>query len=209
MLRIVRATLSVLAVTVALVAGARSHAVAQQNPATVAIRPGDRLLVKIWLDSSYLDTVRVDEQGDRRLPRLGRVPFAGVAFGAVPDSVRSAYARILRTKSIEVTPLRRIGVVGAVRRPDVYYLDLNTSVRDAVALAGGVTEIGDPRNVSVIRNGKPELVKDWERNDSVGGLLYSGDEIVVGRQSFIERNAIAVVTAISVFASIIITLTRR
>lgn len=209
MLSLARAALSVLAVTLAFSMGARAQATSRQNPATAALKPGDRLVVKIWLDSGYLDTVRVDEHTAAILPRVGRVPLAGVSFGAVPDSVRSAYSRILRTKSIDVTPLRRVGIVGEVRRPDVYYLDLNTSLRDAIALAGGVTQTGDPKNVTVIRDGKPEIVKDWERTGSIGGLLYSGDEIVVGRQSFLERNAIAVVTALSVVASVIITLARK
>ncbi len=110
---------------------------------------------------------------------------------------------------LEVTPLRRIGIVGDVRIPNVYYIDLTTNLRDAIALAGGVAEIGRPDNVSIIRNGQRTMVKDWENSASVWAPLLSGDEILVGRQSFFERNAIAVITGVSVLASIIFTLARK
>jgi hypothetical protein len=96
-----------------------------------------------------------------------------------------------------------------VRKPDVYYVDLTTNLRDAIAMAGGVAEIGRPDDVSLVRNGQRTKVKDWENSSSDWAPLLSGDEILVARQSFFERNAIAVITAISVLASIIFTLARK
>jgi hypothetical protein len=63
--------------------------------------------------------------------------------------------------------------------------------------------------VSIVRNGQQTKVKDWESASSEWAPLLSGDEILVGRQSFFERNAIAVITGISVLASIIFTLARK
>lgn len=209
--------MSVLAVTLLLasavrVSGAQGAAAApstRPNPAAAPLVPGDRVLLKIWLDSSYVDTVRVDESSNVVLPRVGPTSLRGVPVSAIADSVRSAYRSILRTRAIEVTPLRRVGIVGDVRRPSVYYVDLTTSLRDAIALAGGVADIGDPNKVTVIRQGERTRVKDWENEGSSWAPLFSGDEILVGRQSFFERNTIAVVTAVSVLASIIFTLSRK
>lgn len=202
-------SLSVLAVTLTIAIPSVGMAQLRAEPQKAALSPGDKLLLKIWLDSSYVDSVRIDQSSHVVLPRVGVVSLAGVPSESIADSVRSAYASVLRTKSIEVTPLRRVGIVGDVRKPDVYYIDLTTNLRDAIALAGGVAEIGRPDNVSVIRNGQQTRVKDWENSASVWAPLLSGDEILVGRQSFLERNAIAVITGVSVLASIIFTLARK
>jgi protein involved in polysaccharide export with SLBB domain len=186
-----------------------ARAQSRPNPAKATLAPGDKLLLKIWLDSSYVDSVRIDQSLHVVLPRVGLVSLAGVATESIADSVRSAYTSVLRTRSIEVTPLRRVGILGDVRKPDVYYIDLTTNLRDAIALAGGVAEIGRPDNVSIVRNGQQTKVKDWESASSEWAPLLSGDEILVGRQSFFERNAIAVITGISVLASIIFTLARK
>jgi protein involved in polysaccharide export with SLBB domain len=198
-----------LAVAVALSTSATLRAQSGANPHAASLQPGDKLLLKIWLDSSYVDSVRIDQSSHVVLPRVGLVSLANVPAESIADSVRSAYTSILRTKSIEVTPLRRVGIVGDVRKPDVYYIDLTTNLRDAIALAGGVAEIGRPDNVSIIRDGHQTQVKDWENSASPWAPLLSGDEILVGRQSFFERNAIAVITGISVLASIIFTLARK
>jgi protein involved in polysaccharide export with SLBB domain len=190
-------------------ATAQATAQARTDPTKVSLRPGDRLTLKIWLDSSYVDEVRVDEATTVILPRVGRISLLGVPTGRIADSVRSAYTKVLRTNAIEVTPLRRIGIVGDVRRPSVYYLDLSMSLRDAIAVAGGVAEIGRTDRVFVLRDGKQNRAVDWESDQSIWSPLLSGDEILVGRQSFVERNTIAVVTAISVLASIIFTLSRK
>jgi len=201
--------LSVLAVTLAL--GIPSAAMAQlrPDPQRAPLAPGDKLLLKIWLDSSYSDSVRIDQASNVVLPRVGIVSLAGVPVESIADSVRSAYRSVLRTKSIEVTPLRRVGVVGDVRKPDVYYIDVTTNLRDAVALAGGVAEIGRPDHVSIVRNGQRTKVTDWENSASAWAPLLSGDEIIVSRQSFFERNAVALITAISVLASIIFTIVHK
>jgi protein involved in polysaccharide export with SLBB domain len=209
MIRLLRSTLFVFAIALAIAGPLAAQSGA--NPNKTALSPGDRLLLKLYVDSSfnYSDAIIIDQATRVVLPRLGSVSLQGVPAESVADSVRSAYASILRTRAIDVVPLRRVGIVGDVRKPDVYYIDLTTNLRDAIALAGGVAEIGRPDNVSIIRNGVTTRVKDWESSASVWSELVSGDEILVGRQSFFERNAIAVITGVSVFASIVFTLARK
>jgi protein involved in polysaccharide export with SLBB domain len=202
-------SLSVLLVTLALSIPSAAVAQMRAQPQKAPLAPGDKLLLKIWLDSSYVDSVRIDQSSSAVLPRIGLISLAGVPAEMIADSVRSAYKAVLRSRSIEVTPLRRVGILGDVRKPDVYYVDLTTNLRDAIAMAGGVAEIGRPDDVSLVRNGQRTKVKDWENSSSDWAPLLSGDEILVARQSFFERNAIAVITAISVLASIIFTLARK
>lgn len=207
--RPMRSALAVLAVTASSAAVSPARAQERPDPARAPLAAGDRLLLRIWLDSSYVDTVRVDESVRVILPRVGPISLAGVPAVSIPDSVRSAIHALLTSRSIEVVPLRRVGVGGEVRKPGVYYVDLTTNLSDVISLAGGVGDIGDPKSVTLTRKGATTRVRDWVSENSVWAPLLSGDQVVVGRLSFVERNSIVVVTGISVLASIIFTLSRR
>src|SRR4051794_8922771 len=120
MKRFTRGMLSVFAAIVALTSAAHPQA---SDPSTAPLRPGDRLLIKIWLDTTFADTVRIDETGAAMLPRLGPMHITDLSSSQIADSVRRAYPRVTRPPAIEVTPLRRITLLGEVRRPATYYME--------------------------------------------------------------------------------------
>jgi polysaccharide export outer membrane protein len=77
-------------------------------------------------------------------------------------------------------------VIGYVARPGTYPLRGDTSVLQALALAGGLTQYASPRSIKLIRatRGKQEVRKmNYYRLIDDGGmgnyLLKSGDTIVV------------------------------
>jgi polysaccharide export outer membrane protein len=46
----------------------------------------------------------------------------------------------------------KISVLGEVRRPDVYRIKNRVTVLDAIAMAGGFTDLARPNKVIVLRN---------------------------------------------------------
>jgi polysaccharide export outer membrane protein len=46
----------------------------------------------------------------------------------------------------------KISVLGEVRRPDVYKIKNRVTVLDAIAMAGGFTDLARPNKVIVLRN---------------------------------------------------------
>jgi polysaccharide export outer membrane protein len=72
-------------------------------------------------------------------------------------------------------------VYGQVRNPGVYPIGQETTVRQALALAGGVSEFGAANRVFVLRleNGKEREIK-VQLND----VLKPGDTIVVPERYF-------------------------
>ena len=115
------------------------------------------------------------------------------------DTVRARIAEFLRDSPIELVVLRRVAVNGEVAKPNVYYVDVTTTVRDVIARAGGVTEVGNVNNVVVIRNGERIPVRDWQRDRSVSSDLRSGDQVVIGRKSWLSMNmlpALSVTTGV-------------
>jgi len=200
---------------VAALAGTTAHAQQPDSEATPArraaaslIQPGDRIVLRVWRELAFNDTITIDQDGRAVLPRLGVLSLATQPVGSLPDTLRARYAEFLRNPSIDVTVLRRIGVLGEVRAPNLYWVDVTMTLPDMIAKAGGVTEIGNPNDVKLLRGDREIKVRAWERARTLASDLISGDEIIVGRTSWLSRNMLSVVSAIGVLASITFTLFR-
>jgi polysaccharide export outer membrane protein len=176
--------------------------------ATARIQPGDRIVLRVWREASLSDTVTVDQNGEVVLPRLGPYSVASHAIGSLQDSLRRRYAEFLRNPSIGVTVLRRVGVHGEVKQPNLYWVDVTMTLRDVIAAAGGVTEDGNANKVVIVRGGTEIKIGRWERGGLLAGDLLSGDQIVVDRRSWLSRNALAAVSALGVVVSIFVTALR-
>jgi polysaccharide export outer membrane protein len=185
-----------------------SLAIPPRAPSSARIQPGDRIALKVWRELALSDTLTVDQNGMVVLPRLGPVSLAQQTVGTLQDSLRVRFAEFLRNPSIEVTVLRRVGVHGEVKEPTLYWVDVTMTLRDVIALAGGLTEIANINNVVIVRGPTVLRVGNWERGGPLASDLMSGDQIVVGRTSWLSRNALAAVSAASVLASVMITILR-
>ncbi|HET7321749.1 MAG TPA: polysaccharide biosynthesis/export family protein [Longimicrobiaceae bacterium] len=172
------------------------------------IRPGDQVVVQIWREPDLEGSFTVDERGEVVLPRLGRVHASTMTATALQDSLYHALGEYLRNPSISVSVLRRIGVHGAVRKPDLYMMDLTTSVQDAITKAGGITEAGNPNEILLIRGGEKIKLGERERARMLTSELRSGDEIVVGHYSWFHENALAVVSSAMAVVSFAISISR-
>jgi protein involved in polysaccharide export with SLBB domain len=173
-----------------------------------SVHPGDRLVIKFLGEALLPDTVVVNDRGTVVLPKLGSVPLAGTNIDRIPDSLRVRYAAYLRNPDVEVTVLRRIVVSGEVKRPDVYLVDARTTLSDAIAHAGGLTDSANPGNVSITRAGRAVAVRDWDRPGESARELESGDQIIVGRKSWFEMNILAAVSTLAIISSVLISLKR-
>jgi len=168
------------------------------------IQPGDRILLRVWREPDMSDTLTVDQNTEVVLPRLGPMSLVSHSVGSLQDTLRRRYAEFLRNPSIEVTVLRRIGVHGEVKNPDLYWVDVTMTLRDVIARAGGLTEIANRNDVVVVRGGEETKVRDWERGGPRASDLMSGDQIVVGRTSWLSRNALAAISTVAIVASIFV-----
>jgi polysaccharide export outer membrane protein len=171
-------------------------------------QPGDRLFVHIVGEPLLSDTVTVNERGEIALAKLGVLNIARLSIGEVQDTVRARYGRLLRDPAVEVNVFRRIGVNGAVKKPDVYLVDLSTTLRDLIARAGGIADNGDRGKVYIVRNGDRIHVDHWESDASRASDLQSGDQIVVDRQAWWKSNIFSLTSTAVLIASFAISLMR-
>ena len=184
-------------------------AMAQDAPSPGGlVLPGDRIEIRAWTAREMDGPYDVDELGDVILPRLGRVAVGGLTSSQVRDSLQRSYTEFLRGTTVEVRVLRRVGVGGEVRVPALYWVDSTISLRDAIAMAGGVAPNGDPSAVYLLRSGTRVTVDLEAASSDRPTPLLSGDQIVVPLRGWFSRNTPLVVSAsvslITVFGAILL-----
>ena len=167
---------------------------AARRAASAFLRPGDRIEVQFRRDRELNSSVSVSERGEAVFPKLGTIDVSRVSIGGLQDTLRQRYQVYLRSPELEVTVLRRVVVNGEVRMPNVYMLDVTSGVREAIARAGGLLETANKKNVTVIRSGKRNKVKNWDSSNGPETDVQSGDQIVVGRKSWLVLNALPVIS---------------
>lgn len=172
--------------------------------ATAGLLPGDIVRLKIWREPDLSGDFSVDQTGVVTFPMLGPMVVTAQSEEALEKRLITLYQEYLRNPSIDVTLMRRVNILGAVRVPGLYPVDPTMTIADAVALAGGATPDGNRREIELMRGGERIGVK---LNDSmrISDLpLRSGDQIFIPERSWISRNPGLLATAVSAGVSLII-----
>jgi protein involved in polysaccharide export with SLBB domain len=138
------------------------------------------------------------------LPRLGRIRADAMTAASLQDSLYTSFGRYLRNPSIQISVLRRIGVHGEVRSPDLYMVDLTMTLREVIASAGGITDAGNPEKITIIRAGEEVRLDGAGQAQFVTAELRSGDQIVVGRRSWISMNPMAAISTSTAVISFLV-----
>lgn len=190
--------------------------VAQTSTATISadstrglLRPGDIVRLRIWREPDLSGEFPVDESGTVTFPKIGAFRVSDYTTASLKAKLLSRYAEYLVNPSVEVTMLRRINVLGAVKSPGLYPIDPTMTIADALALAGGATPAGDQQHVVLVRNGV-RMTEALSSETNINATpLRSGDQLFVPERSFVVRNSGLVAAALSVTASLIIALFLR
>jgi protein involved in polysaccharide export with SLBB domain len=168
------------------------------------LQPGDVVRLQIWREPDLSGDFPVDQRGVVTFPKLGPVSVAEENAQSLKSRLVSAYQEYLRNPSIEVTLLRRINVLGAVKSPGLYPVDPSMTIADAVALAGGATPDGNRREIELMRGGERIAVRLTDAVRIADLPLQSGDQLFVPERSWISRNPGLLATSISAGVSLII-----
>lgn len=181
-----------------------------QQPApaadTVAPVAGDVIRLSIWQEPEMSGDFPVDENGIVVLPRIGRIDVRGETPASLERKLVEEYSKYLTHRSIDVTVLRRIQILGAVREPGVYPLDPTMTVADALAAAGGATPQGRTKSIELIRGGRRLPVDLYA--DLAASSVRSGDQLYVPERSWLSRNPGFVVGAVTGVLGLFIALSR-
>jgi protein involved in polysaccharide export with SLBB domain len=174
------------------------------------LRPGDILRLRIWREPDLSGDFPIDENGMATLPRLGQRPVTGVPVEQLRQQLVEEYRTYLNNPSIEITPLRRISVLGSVRTPGVYPVDPSITLGQAPNVAGGPLPESKHGVVELHRGGDERTIDLSKHPDLANLPLASGDEVYVPQRSWLSRNATWFVsTLVGVAGTTAIILTRH
>ena len=167
---------------------------------TLPLRTGDRVFLRAAPDSASSVMLDVDDNGMIWVPRVGAVRVGNVPADSVAPLVRRALSSVYRLEDAAVVPLRRLTVLGEVRKAGVYFLPVAARLRDAIAEAQGVGETGNPDRLTLVRDGAQVAIPQWMTSADGAQPVASGDLLIIAREPWLKRNTLSV---ISTFALLI------
>ena len=154
-------------------------------PQTQELSAGDVVQIQVWRQPDYSGEITVGADGNLLHPIYRNLRVEGMTVSEVRAEIESELTRYIQGALVVVEPLFLVSVGGEVREPGVYPMLRGTTVAEAVAMAGGPTNVARLDEVRLLRDGTEYLLKlEAEELLTFGELrLASGDQILVERQS--------------------------
>ncbi|MCC7181487.1 MAG: polysaccharide biosynthesis/export family protein [Acidobacteria bacterium] len=161
------------------------------TPEDYVIGPGDVLGVQFWREAEMSGDVTVRPDGRITLPVIGEIQAAGLRPEALKDQILAAASKFMTDPNVAIVirtiNSRKVFITGRVTTPGAHLLVAPLTVLQAIALAGGLTEYADSKNITILRNENGEVrslkfnYKDVSkgRNLSQNIQLLPGDTVVV------------------------------
>jgi protein involved in polysaccharide export with SLBB domain len=177
------------------------HAQTPAIPAMVSdlvLNPGDAVKITVWQKPELSGEFTVSADGRVADPFYMDVMVAGIPFATAAERVRTHLAQYEVNPRVLVEPLFRVAVTGEVRQPNVYGLRPETTVAQAVMLAGGPAERGHSNKVTLHRNQQTIRI-DLSAPQSDRALMQvrSGDIIIVPRRTAVIRDVVGPISSVT------------
>ncbi|HEY7286362.1 MAG TPA: polysaccharide biosynthesis/export family protein [Vicinamibacterales bacterium] len=159
------------------------------DPNLYKLAPGDKLRIEVYKDQQLSQSVQIRPDGKITLPLIGDMEAAGQAPVALRDSIATALKEYVTNPTVTVILVEAAAslayVVGEVNHPGSVLLQSGpVSVLQALALAGGLKDFADAKNIRILRT-TPTGVQTIPFNykDAIRGgapfYLKQGDTVVV------------------------------
>ena len=160
----------------------------QEEPGPLTLRTGDQLVLQVRNEPGWSGRFTVGPEGSVMLPVIGIVPVVGRPFSEVEHAIQRGYALELAEPDILVTPLYRVSVIGEVRVPGFHFMDETGTLADLFVMSGGLLPTASRKKIRLVRGGQETEVKLDESGAAPRLPLRSGDQLVVGRRSWVSEN---------------------
>ena len=160
-------------------------------PADYVIGAEDQLGIVFWRDADMSADVTVRPDGIITLPLIGDLRVVGLAPDALRQQIQREAAKYVNDANVTVlvkqVNSRKVFITGQVTRPGEYPLTGSRTVMQVIALAGGLTEYADAKNIKIMRGSQSQTTvfnfnyRDVERgkNLSQNIQLKPGDTLIV------------------------------
>lgn len=173
-------------------AGLSCHALLAQNPApqeSTVLQPGDAVRITVWRQDELSGEFMIAANGAITHPLYRTVVVANVPLEEARQRIEQFLREFETDPQFVILPLLRVSVGGEVRQPNLYQLTPETTVAQAVAMAGGATDGGQNARVRLLRSGEITI---GDLHDPAGELaqtrVRSGDQVFVERRRSVFRD---------------------
>ena len=150
----------------------------------------DVLRIAVWENPQLTLDVVVRPDGNISFPLIQDVQAEGLTAAELADLLHQKLLAYVKEPQVSVIVTQvngpKIYIIGSVARPGPYPLRSDTSVLQALSLAGGFTQFASPRSIKLVRKvgAKQEVrkINYYSLLDTKGEgnyLLVPGDTIVV------------------------------
>lgn len=151
--------------------------------------PGDKLRIEVYKDAQLSQSAQIRPDGKITLPLIGDVKAAGLTPIELRDTMTKSLKEYVTNPTVTVivveatTPLAY--VMGEVNHPGAITLQSPLTIIQALALAGGLKDFADAKNIRVLRrtpSGVQTIAFNYkEALRSSGDVIYlrPGDTVVV------------------------------
>jgi polysaccharide export outer membrane protein len=161
-----------------------ASAAAQAARSDAVLQPGDMLRLSVWRHPELSGDFLVAPDSTVVHPLYQRVQVAGVPLPVVKERLRALLVTYEQGVEFAIEPLFAVTVAGEVRQPNLYRLPQGTTFAQAIAQAGGPTELGRLDRVHLIRRDSAmviDLARNYSRYERLP--IASGDQVLVARRS--------------------------
>ena len=182
---------------------ALSFTISAQN-----LKPGDGIKISFFnIEEEINGEYFIQDNGNIHLPYLGLLKTMNKDFSELRSDVIKGYTNIYKNPEISVQPLYRIGILGEVTNPGVYYVSGFETITDVLALAGGENSDSNIEDIMILRNDsqmKIDLESFLEGNNNLTDIgIESGDKIFVPRTWWVgARDASILVSGVAVIVAL-------
>jgi polysaccharide export outer membrane protein len=125
-------------------------------PADYVIGVDDKLSIVYWKDKDMSADVIVRPDGKISLPLLNEVTAAGLTPGQLRERISEESRRYVEDANIIVVVMqinsRRVFITGEVNKPGPYALAGPTTVLQLIAMADGLRDYANGKNILIMRN---------------------------------------------------------
>jgi polysaccharide export outer membrane protein len=160
-------------------------------PDDYTLQPGDKLRVEVYKDAQLSQSVQIRPDGKITLPLVGDIPAMGMTPIALRDRVAAALKDYVNNPVVTVIVVEGTAptayIVGEVNRPGPVTLQGNMTVLQALAVAGGLKDFADAKNIRILRKAAAgaQTTIPFNYKDAIKGsgsksvLLQPGDTVIV------------------------------
>jgi len=150
------------------------------------ISPQDTLDVTIFkVPDLSVKQIKVESSGIISMPLIGSVKVTGLSISQAEQKITKRLTQYMQEPKVSITRTnqafsKRVTVEGEVKTPGVFAIKGNLSFLQAIAMAQGLSEIGNSRNVLFYRDGQQHNINlDLVRLGKINDPGLRGDDRIV------------------------------